>query len=105
MTRPFVMSIPSPIIGVHLDLKYLMPRKDYLTGWVRRLPELGINTLLLEYEDKFPYTTYPFLRSPSAFTPAELHEFLAAARAAKLCVIPLVPTLSHLEFALAHDEL
>jgi len=44
-----------PIVGVHLDLKYIMPRKSYLLGWVRRLPEFGINTLLVEYEDRFPF--------------------------------------------------
>ncbi|MCG3147108.1 MAG: hypothetical protein PCFJNLEI_00545 [Verrucomicrobiae bacterium] len=82
-----------------------MPNKRYLTEWVQRLPGLGINTLLLEYEDKFPYRAYPFLRDPEGFTETELHNFLSAARAAGLHIIPLVQTCSHLEFALAHAEL
>lgn len=94
-----------PIIGLHLDLKYVMPRKDYLLRWLREISSLGINTLLLEYEDKFPYEKYPFLRAPDAFTPEELRTFLDAARECGLEVIPLVQTLSHLEFALAHEEL
>jgi hypothetical protein len=91
--------------GIHLDLKYLMPNKAYLLDWVRRLPGYGINTLLLEYEDKFPFRKYPFLRDPDAFTDEELSRFLETARQAGLRVIPLVQSLSHLEFALAHEEL
>jgi len=93
------------IIGVHLDLKYTMPKKEYLLDWLRRLPGYGINAILLEYEDKFPFEKYPFLRAPDAFTPDELRLFLETARGAGLQVIPLVQTLSHLEFALGHEEL
>lgn len=93
------------IIGIHLDLKYVMPRKSYLIEWVRRLPSFGINTILLEYEDKFPYQSYPFLQVEDAFTPDELREFLAMVRDAGIRPIPLVQSLSHLEFALGHLEL
>ena len=75
MTRPDPPrgSPPGPaIVGIHLDLKYHMPRRAYLMEWVRELPACGINTLLVEYEDKFPFAAYPFLRDPEAFTPAEL---------------------------------
>lgn len=97
--------LPKPVVGYHLDLKYQMPKKTWLLDWVKRLPGFGINTLLIEYEDKFPFEKYPFLRAKDAFTPEELKEFLAAARAAGLAVIPLIQTLSHLEFALEHEEL
>ena len=94
-----------PLIGLHLDLKYTMPDKMYLLDWLRRLPGYGINALLLEYEDKFPYRKYPFLADEEAFTPDELREFLDTARGAGLQVVPLVQTISHLEFALNHPEL
>jgi len=99
------LSPNSQIVGVHLDLKYQMPGKRYLMDWVRRLPSLGINTLLIEYEDKFPFVRHPFLRHVDAFTPAELRELLAAARGAGLRVAPLLQSLSHLEFALNHEAL
>ncbi len=95
----------SRMIGVHLDLKYMMPSKRYLLRWLQTLPQKGINTLLLEYEDKFPFQQRPFIRDPQAFTPGELRTFLDTAREAGLQVIPLLQTLSHLEFALAHDAL
>lgn len=93
------------IVGVHLDLKYLMPRKEFLHHWLQEIAATGINTLLLEYEDKFPYQKYPFLSANDAFTPDELNRFLCTARECGLRVMPLVQTLSHLEFALAHEEL
>jgi len=92
------------VIGIHLDLKYHMPHKGYLLQWVRQLAAMGHNTLLIEYEDKFPFTTYPFLQDPEGWTPAELRTFLATARDAGLRVIPLVQSLSHLEFALLHPQ-
>ena len=61
-----------PIIGIHLDLKFVMPRKAYLHDWVRRLASYGVNALLIEYEDKFPFSKYPFLRAADAFTEEEL---------------------------------
>lgn len=94
-----------PIIGVHLDLKYQIPSKPYLLQWVQSLPAMGVNTLLIEYEDKFPYQKYPFLQAKEAFTRQELQLFLSTARAAGLQIIPLVQTLSHLEFALGHEQL
>lgn len=96
---------PGSLRGIQLDLKLHMPNKAYLLSWVKRLPGYGINTLLLEYEDTFPFRKYPFLSSPDAFTPAELREFLATARGAGLTIIPLIQTYAHLEFALAHKEL
>jgi hypothetical protein len=99
------MPLPSPIVGVHLDLKYLMPSQQSLLAWVDDLADSGVNTLLLEYEDAFPYKTYPFLKRAEGFTPENLTAFLSAARTRNITIIPLVQTLSHLEFALAHQEL
>jgi len=96
----------APIVGFHLDLKYIMPNKAYLTGpWLDHLAELGVNTLLIEYEDKFPWAKHPFIQAEGAFTSDELRKFLVRARQLGIQCIPLVQTLAHLEFALSHDEL
>jgi hypothetical protein len=93
------------LVGIHLDLKYTMPDKDYLLQWVKRLPKLGINTVLIEYEDKFPFERHSLLRVDNGFSPKELRKFLDTARSAGLKTIPLVQALSHLEFALDHPQL
>jgi Glycosyl hydrolase family 20, catalytic domain len=91
--------------GIQLDFKYLMYNKAYLNELPYELKKYGINTVLLEYEDKFPFRKYPFLRAKDAFTETELRKFLSTMRSLDLKIIPLVQSLSHLEFALAHDEL
>jgi len=93
------------IIGFHLDLKYHMPNKQWLMEWLERLPDWGINTLLIEYEDKFPFQKCPFVCDPDAFTPDELKQFLAKARGLGIRTIPLVQSFAHLEFALSHEKL
>ncbi len=93
------------ISGIHIDLKYHMYNKGYLDSLLDWLPKQGINTILLEYEDKFPYRKYPFLKAGDAFTPDELRSFLNKARANGLRMIPLVQSLSHMEFALERPEL
>lgn len=91
--------------GVHLDLKYQMHRVDYLTNvYLDELHRARINTLLLEYEDKFPYQKYPELQAVGAFTPEELKQFLAKARSLGIRIIPLFQTLGHLEFVLQHER-
>mgnify|MGYP001202713801 CR=1 FL=1 len=99
------MTCPEPIVGVHLDLKYMTASKAYLTRWIQMLPQMGINTLLIEYEDKFPYQSHPYLKAPGAFTPDELRAFLALARKVGLMPVPLVQTFSHLEFVFGHPQL
>ena len=89
--------------GMHLDLKYMMHKVEYLHSWLEDIASFKINTLLLEYEDKFPYRKYPFLRHPDAFSETQLREFLTHARQLGLRVIPLIQTLGHVEYILKHD--
>lgn len=93
-----------PVRGVHLDLKYVMHRKDYLMRWLDTLADYKVNTLLLEYEDKFPYRCHPVLRHPLAFTEAELTAFLAKARGLGIRVVPLIQNLGHVEYILKHEQ-
>ena len=90
------------IRGAHLDLKYFTHRMDYLRDWVEDLVALKINTLLIEYDDRFPFASHPEIVSPDAPSRGELEAFLHHARGLGLRIIPLVPCLGHLEFVLRH---
>ena len=90
------------IRGAHLDLKYFTHGMDYLHRWVDDLAALKINTLLIEYDDRFPFARYPEIVSPDAASREKLIAFLAHARGLGLRLIPLVPSLGHLEFILRH---
>jgi hypothetical protein len=91
--------------GLHLDMKYLFPRPAAIEEWLRQLASWKINTVLFEYEDKFPYERHRFLRHEDAMTPAQLRRVLDTARCHHIQVIPLIQTLGHLEYCLKHEEL
>ena len=43
------------IIGIHIDLKAQSMRFEYLLKVLQDMADRGFNTVLLEYQDKFPY--------------------------------------------------
>ena len=43
------------IIGLHLDLKGVQFRPSYIPQLLYDLASQGVNTLLVEYEDIFPF--------------------------------------------------
>jgi len=90
--------------GVHYDLKGLMPTFDALMGSLAELSRLKLNCILLEYEDKFPWSKDLGLASPLAFSTGQLRRFLEEARARHIRVIPLIQALGHAEMVLQHRK-
>ena len=88
--------------GVHYDLKGVRPTFDALMRSLAELARFKLNCILLEYEDKFPWSEETGLASPLALTGGQLRRFLEAARARHVRVIPLVQTLGHAEMVLQH---
>ncbi len=91
-----------PVRGIHLDLKGPAIRFEYLLSLVERLGRAKINTLLIEYEDKFPFRAFPELLGPGAFSREQLQQLLALAAEWGMEVIPLVQCLGHAEYILKH---
>ena len=90
---------------VHLDLKGAPPRMSYLLKLLPVLKKLGATGLLVEYEDMFPYHgTIRKLSSPNAYSYQDVEQVLTAAHNFNMDVIPLLPTLGHLELLLKHSE-
>lgn len=83
--------------GVHLDLKGPTLAPSYVDDLLARLGKLRFNTLLVEYEDKFPY---PAELDLAAADPVDVPALLAAADGHGMTVVPLVQCLGHLEYAL-----
>ncbi len=86
---------------VHLDLKGAPPTISYLERLLPLLRGAGATSLLVEYEDMFPYEGE--LRPASAanaYTPAQVRHLLDLAAQAGLEVVPLVQTFGHLEHVL-----
>ncbi|HMF33695.1 MAG TPA: DUF4838 domain-containing protein [Candidatus Lokiarchaeia archaeon] len=101
-----IRDVPSmEIRGFHVDLKLIMHRYDYLKEFINLLPQYKINAILLEYEDKFPYTgDLQVVRHKYCLTDAQVNEIDKMCLRNHVEVIPLVQAFGHLPFLLKHDE-
>jgi hypothetical protein len=61
--------------GIHLDLKGRMSTAGYLCEMLERMALHKINAVLVEYEDKFPYQSYPDLRAETCLSLEEIGKF------------------------------
>ncbi|XP_063369299.1 hexosaminidase D-like [Cydia amplana] len=93
-------------VVVHLDLKGAPPKLSYLQSLLPMMKKHGVNGLLIEYEDMFPYEgPLGMLRGRNTYQKKELRAYLTAAVSSGFEIIPLVQTFGHMEFALKHPEL
>ena len=91
---------------VHLDFKGLALSPAFLCdSLLPLLAKCGATGILLEWEDMLPFDgELEALRSPSAFTVAEVAQVLACMASLGLEAIPLVQTLGHCEYILKHEQ-
>lgn len=93
------------IRGLHIDLKGVQYRHEYLPQLLADLSEQGVNTLLVEYEDVFPFEGHSFaLDKECQWSREHLRDFLNLARENNLEVIPLQQCLGHLEYIFRWHE-
>ena len=86
---------------VHLDLKGAPPKASILVKLMPWLAKNGATTVLLEYEDMFPWDgTLAPLAAKNHYSKKEVRMILEACKNSNLQVIPLVQTFGHLEYAL-----
>ncbi|XP_034717242.1 hexosaminidase D [Etheostoma cragini] len=104
MTSPW----PKGTKLVHLDLKGAPPRVEYLHRLIELFSQLGVDGLLVEYEDMFPYEGGLKLLQATAQPAYSREEVLSMqefATSKGMEVIPLVQTFGHMEFVLKHRPL
>lgn len=86
----------------HLDFISGMPRMEYLRGVVERLHKCGANSLLIEYEDKFPFTKHKKIVHEDSFGREELLSFLQYVDSLGVKTVPLFQCLGHASYVLKH---
>jgi hypothetical protein len=90
--------------GFHIDMNIAQFRGSYLMGELKRLAELGYNTIIWEVENNIRWETCPECVSPDAFTKAEFQDILAYSRSLGLEPIPLLQTIGHCEYVLKNER-
>jgi hypothetical protein len=89
------------MIAVHLDLKGQLFRPRYLPQYLEDLASLGVNAVLVEYEDVFPFAGVDAAwRSEDVWPPRLVRRFQADAAQLGIEIIPLQQCLGHLEWLL-----
>jgi len=91
-------------VGLHLDLRVQVPPLRALKRIAREAAELGVNTLIVEWEASFPFDRHAVISGPLAYTRDELREFLRECSSLGLEVIPLQQCFGHVECILRHER-
>ncbi|MCM8777215.1 MAG: beta-N-acetylhexosaminidase [Candidatus Omnitrophica bacterium] len=64
------------------------------------LAKFKINTILIEYGDRFPYKKHPLVVSSNTLSKAEIRKLISLARENYIEVIPLLQSFGHLDYVL-----
>jgi len=86
--------------GLHLDLKWPMYKPAYFRHILRTARSLGIDTILLEFENKILIDWLKQAIHPDHWTPNDVRNFVRLAKQYGLTVIPKVPLMGHMEWVL-----
>ena len=92
------------IKGFHLDLKCQVMTMPALRTFAKELSEMGINTLVMEWEGSFPYERNATLSNKYAFTREEVKSFVSYCTSLGIDVIPLQNCFGHVEYILRHSR-
>lgn len=101
-----VFTAQSPAIerrAVHLDLKGLPPTFERLMALVEVFDKMRFNSVVVEWEDMFPWSFDPKLRNASHYTAEQVKQFAKRCAELDIEIIPLIQCLGHLEFILQHE--
>lgn len=91
--------------GIHLNFDNLR-KMGYQEAYniILLLAKLKINTVLIEYGDRFPYKKHPLVVSSNILSRKEIRKLLSLARENYIEVIPLLQSFGHLDYVLDVPE-
>ncbi len=90
--------------GFHIDLRCQVMTMPALKSFAKDLSEMGINTIIMEWEASFPYTRNATLSNKYAYSKEEVKSFVSYCSSLGIDVIPLQNCFGHVEYILRHDR-
>jgi hypothetical protein len=88
--------------GFHLDLRIQPMTMPGLRQFVFKLHEQGINTLVMEWEATYPFSTNPVIPNRYAYSKSSIDSFIVYCAGLGIEVIPLQQCFGHVEYILRH---
>ena len=93
----------APANWIHLDFKGANPSEPALLEWLDWLSQWGFNGIVLEYENRLPWQSWPGTYVPG-YDLDQWHRIWDHCRSLGLQITPLVQTHGHLEWVLKHER-
>lgn len=89
---------------MNYDLRQTHSTPEKLVAYLAQFAHYKVNAVLIEYEDKFPFATYPEFAHPKhALSKKQFEELQRTAHEYFIEIIPLQQSFGHLEYVLRHD--
>ncbi len=92
------------IKGFHLDLRTEVMTMPALKDFAKELADIGVNTLIMEWEGTFPFQKHATISNKYAYTEQEVKDFISYCSALNIDVVPLQNCFGHVEYILQHDR-
>jgi hexosaminidase len=95
---------PFVVKGFHLDLRVQVMTMDALKAFALKLHNMGINTLIMEWEGTYPFEKHPLIPNRYAYTKPEIVSFIKYCNDLGIDVIPLQQSFGHVDYILRNDR-
>ncbi|REE05874.1 family 20 glycosylhydrolase [Marinoscillum furvescens] len=93
-----------PVKGFHLDLRIQVMTPEALKSFTDQLSEMGMNTLVMEWEGTYPFEKHATISNEYSYTREEILDFVAYCENLGIDVIPLQQSLGHVEYILRNPR-
>ncbi len=90
--------------GFHVDLRIQVMTMEALRALANELADMGMNTLVMEWEASYPYLNNATISNELAYTRKEVKSFVDYCKGKGIEVIPLQQCFGHIEYILRHDR-
>jgi len=90
--------------GLFISLIIQLPKFSHFLELVEKMSYYKLNTLVIQYEDKFPYQTDPLLPALRTLSESQIKTLLQHARQHYIEVIPLLHALNFQQYILRHNK-
>ncbi|UZR96415.1 beta-N-acetylhexosaminidase [Chondrinema litorale] len=90
--------------GFHLDLRIQVMTPEALKKFADELAEMGMNTLVMEWEGTYPFEKHPAISNKYSYSREEVKEFVSYCDNLGIKVIPLQQSLGHVEYILRNTR-